>query len=465
MPLKLTALPALASPSYDDLMYVVDDPLGVLPVSKGVTVQNLFTGLVNVKQFGAIGNGIADDTVAIQAAINALLAASGGSLYFPSGTYKIASTLLFTLDTGVITKSVNIYGDGATSVIYYTPIDGTDCLHFLGGATNGMATLHIHDLQILGPNNIGSGNGIRLQRCLTPPLIDSVVVNQFSGGAGIYVESSWAVNLVNVWSQLNLYGLLLTNDPVGGGWGSTVNTAIRNSHLQFNGSHGLYIPVIVPGSYTIEHLTVDTCIIQGNGGGGIYAYGLHHFQFRAIYFETNDNVIGDIFLEHSIFGIIQTCGSHYAAPPYQSLTLDADCSRIGLTCNNWQGTVSYDGVLIYDIFSTWTTDVGVWNDHQLNNAPRPLVVNDTSPSVKDDYEPKFWYTANTVPTLINDFDDGFSGQDIVIFVHDAFTTFDFTGSNLKGNNGADYIASSGDVIRAILFAEFGNTYWYCVIIK
>jgi len=459
---KFTALPALPSPSYDDLMCIVDDPLGATPVSKGVTVQNLFTGLVNVKQFGAIGNGIADDTVAIQAAINALLAASGGSLYFPSGTYKIASTLLFTLDTGVITKSVNIYGDGATSVIYYTPIDGTDCLHFLGGATNGMATLHIHDLQILGPNNIGSGNGIRLQRCLTPPLIDSVVVNQFSGGAGIYVESSWAVNLVNVWSQLNKYGALLTNDPVGGGWGSTVNTTLQNCHLQFNGSHGLYVPAIGV-AYTIKQLVVDNCVIEGNMGGGIVAHGIDNFQLRNIYFELNDNVIGDVALERCIFGILQNCQSHFAAPPYQSLTFDANCMFMLLACNNWQGTVTYANVVcIYDIFSSWDTG-GIWAQHQSTNATANFIADDATPSVKrfGTYEFKFFQTANVNPTTITNFDDGFEGQDIVILINDAFTTLDFSASALKGNNGVDYVASSGDVIRAI---KFGAN-WYCTIVE
>jgi len=38
---------------------------------------------VSVKDFGAVGNGVADDT----AAINAAIAASGGAIYFPAGTY------------------------------------------------------------------------------------------------------------------------------------------------------------------------------------------------------------------------------------------------------------------------------------------------------------------------------------------------------------------------------------------
>ena len=41
---------------------------------------------VNVKDFGAVGDGVTDDTAAIQAALDHV-AANGGTLYFPAGTY------------------------------------------------------------------------------------------------------------------------------------------------------------------------------------------------------------------------------------------------------------------------------------------------------------------------------------------------------------------------------------------
>jgi hypothetical protein len=44
-------------------------------------------GWFNVKDYGATGNGIADDTAAINLAVAALVAAGNGVLYFPSGTY------------------------------------------------------------------------------------------------------------------------------------------------------------------------------------------------------------------------------------------------------------------------------------------------------------------------------------------------------------------------------------------
>jgi len=53
-------------------------------------------GMFNVKAYGAIGDGIADDSGAIQAAIDAASGGwdSGGVVYFPVGNYRLASTLL-----------------------------------------------------------------------------------------------------------------------------------------------------------------------------------------------------------------------------------------------------------------------------------------------------------------------------------------------------------------------------------
>ncbi|RPI96599.1 MAG: hypothetical protein EHM39_10720, partial [Chloroflexi bacterium] len=43
----------------------------------------------SVREFGAVGDGIADDTAAIQAAVNA-----GGVVYIPAGIYRISSSIV-----------------------------------------------------------------------------------------------------------------------------------------------------------------------------------------------------------------------------------------------------------------------------------------------------------------------------------------------------------------------------------
>ena len=65
---------------------------------------------ISLKEFGAVGDGVTDDTTAFQAALN-----SGfKQLYVGTGVYKVSSTL-------TIQPNMTIYGDGPESSI----IDGS----------------------------------------------------------------------------------------------------------------------------------------------------------------------------------------------------------------------------------------------------------------------------------------------------------------------------------------------------
>ena len=55
------------------------------------TIDSKLKDVVSVKDFGAVGDNTANDTVAIQAAITSL--SSGGTVYFPAGTYKCDGVL------------------------------------------------------------------------------------------------------------------------------------------------------------------------------------------------------------------------------------------------------------------------------------------------------------------------------------------------------------------------------------
>jgi hypothetical protein len=66
---------------------------------------------ISVKEFGAVGNGKADDTRAIQRAIDAVYKVGGGVVFFPQGTYKVTvnpSTLqAITIRTKVTLKGID----------------------------------------------------------------------------------------------------------------------------------------------------------------------------------------------------------------------------------------------------------------------------------------------------------------------------------------------------------------------
>ena len=71
------------------------------------TAQVKLQETVSVKDFGAEGDGVTDDTASIQAAIDA--APFGGSVYFPSGKYIISAAI-------TVNKPMTIFGPNAGSI-------------------------------------------------------------------------------------------------------------------------------------------------------------------------------------------------------------------------------------------------------------------------------------------------------------------------------------------------------------
>lgn len=62
-------------------------------------------GWFNVEDYGAVHDGVTDDTPAIQAACNACFAAGGGTIWFPIGTYQLDGALQ---DTGTYNSQLEI---------------------------------------------------------------------------------------------------------------------------------------------------------------------------------------------------------------------------------------------------------------------------------------------------------------------------------------------------------------------
>ena len=103
----------------------------------GLTWSELKNKTVSVKDFGAVGNGVANDTVAIQKAIDFVSLLGGGDVIFPSGTYMVKDYLF-------AKSNVNLIGHNATFV-YTDTLTGADTLGIVylsnstgygGGITN-----------------------------------------------------------------------------------------------------------------------------------------------------------------------------------------------------------------------------------------------------------------------------------------------------------------------------------------
>lgn len=113
------------------------------------TVSEKLAQSVSVKDFGAVGNGIADDTLKIQAAID-FVKGIGGSVFLPTGTYKITDTIV--IDTSDYSVGVILYGDGRNTVISQTAA-GKDAIHF--STTQFLQNSGLRDLKIVCDSDAG----------------------------------------------------------------------------------------------------------------------------------------------------------------------------------------------------------------------------------------------------------------------------------------------------------------------
>ena len=68
--------------------------------------------IFNVQNFGAKGDGITDDTAAIQNAIDAAAGAGGGQVYMPTGTYIVSGGEEPSDGCLMLKTNVYLYGDG-----------------------------------------------------------------------------------------------------------------------------------------------------------------------------------------------------------------------------------------------------------------------------------------------------------------------------------------------------------------
>lgn len=194
-----------------------------------VTYSMIDGASVNVKDFGAVGDGVTDDTAAIQAAIDAVEAkTTRPSVYLPSGIYRTTAKL------EISTRFMQIIGDGIGRAVASTSnIQGGTAILYDGAAlsaTEGVITadngtgqtrgLQINNLSILCQYD---ANGIYLSGC-DMAQIDNVYID--SPIKGIVLGTSCYSSQIR---RCEIY------DPQTGGIELIANNhAVRIENCRFN---------------------------------------------------------------------------------------------------------------------------------------------------------------------------------------------------------------------------------------
>lgn len=235
------------------------------------TIEAKFSELsISVKDFGAAGDGLADDTTAIQAAINRVGFLGGGEVYFPPGTYKYTSALTNTVD------GVSLRGSGRTSTV----IKGDGGISLTG--CDGFA---LRDFQLLTTSSSVNGTGLTMSTCTTATI------------SNVYV-SGWYVSVAaSSCSEIAITGSKLRSPGAGAGNGrsltltSTSSVTIASSQLDTFGAASRGIELLGSSSgltVTGSWLTSTGVSVRFDAAltgtahrfvGNSFAYGTAAFSF------------------------------------------------------------------------------------------------------------------------------------------------------------------------------------------
>lgn len=248
----------------------------------------------NVKDYGAVGDGVADDTSAIDAAITA--AANGGVVYFPPGTYK-------TTGGHTPTHGARIVGADQTSTkLLHT---GSSYCIRLKNETSGEESSGLEHLTILGSDGshaaVAGAIGVEVSNGLRAKFTHvwiygytaagSVGVN-FHNTSGLgWTENTTAVALavincttlirftsdtgtVGSFGYTRFYGLMLqvyaSQVAINVGGAGPVTSVLYNSlvegSLHYTGNSGVAVQVTSTGSvWQGSKFLIDGEVLSGTG--------------------------------------------------------------------------------------------------------------------------------------------------------------------------------------------------------
>jgi polygalacturonase len=213
-------------------------------------VQSKLRESVSVKDFGAVGDGITDDTAAIQTAIN-FATIAGVDLFVPAGEYKIKNdggTTAF----GVNLKSnVTVHGEGDSSVLsaFASNTNGYVIGARRAETSAAIVNFGLRDLKVVGP------------LALVGTRVSSTILIDWA--ENVLIQNVTSINGSDACIRVTGYGSgTFTNDILSSFWNNTFNVTIKDCNI----SNG-YLGIEVEGG--AENVLISGCRIDDISTHGI----------------------------------------------------------------------------------------------------------------------------------------------------------------------------------------------------
>jgi hypothetical protein len=328
---------------------------------------------VDVRAHGATGDGVTDDTAAIQAAIDAIPAYSTLSfdsgnvpntsttarVYIPAGIYKISSTLLFTNKvTCLFSGPHGGYGAGGAMLAWYGSAGGT-MVKIDGGRKVNLANLDLLGRGVAGYGLYFDRSDVSYQR--GHGVYPSLTIKDCTI-AGIQLSPGDAVNL----NQIDFIDFYDTN--IVGCYDGVVSLNRNNLNINF---YKLHVNV----NTTIAGISPRNAIRLIEGG--ITVYGFYPtddgFSDYAVYLENAYiNIIGGFTEANWVIKSDQTAprGSVVNSTIIGFNHYPTSSSNYAISWNQEERSLCMTGGRIgKDIFEGSTSGGIVFNGTQFHNVP------------------------------------------------------------------------------------------------
>lgn len=144
-----------------------DDGGAIHVLRNGFVAELITDGTINVKQFGAAGDGLSDDTNALQNAVNYSYSHKFPIIFIPSGTYKITSTIKL---GGSFTKPCILGENTQTTLLKYDTLAADTPAILLTGGSGCNCKAYLKNITFKGNKNtravqIQETNNFTIENC------------------------------------------------------------------------------------------------------------------------------------------------------------------------------------------------------------------------------------------------------------------------------------------------------------